>query len=121
MISSPSNSYKFQVKVFMTVSYSQIRASLQGRLVKPLAFILFLSLAIPQLFFTTVRAGQKNSAVASSNVAQTDSSAVAAFEEIPASASGITWVHDNAMSEQRYLPETLGPGGAFFDYDNDGW
>src|SRR5204862_3843914 len=43
------------------------------------------------------------------------------FEEIPPSASGITWVHDNAISEQRYLPETLGPGGAFLDYDNDGW
>jgi hypothetical protein len=43
------------------------------------------------------------------------------FEEVPASASGITWVHDNAMSPERYLPETLGPGCAFFDYDNDGW
>jgi len=43
------------------------------------------------------------------------------FEEIPASASGITWTHENAMSTQRYLPETMGPGVAFFDYDNDGW
>jgi hypothetical protein len=43
------------------------------------------------------------------------------FEEIPPSASGITWVHDNAMSDNRYLPETLGPGCAFLDYDNDGW
>ncbi len=43
------------------------------------------------------------------------------FEEIPASASGISWVHDNAMSSDRYLPETMGPGVAFFDYDNDGW
>ncbi len=43
------------------------------------------------------------------------------FEEIPASASGIAWVHENAMSPNRYLPETLGPGCAFFDYDNDGW
>ena len=43
------------------------------------------------------------------------------FEEIPPSASGIAWVHDNAMSAKRYLPETLGPGCAFFDYDNDGW
>ena len=43
------------------------------------------------------------------------------FEEISASASGITWVHDNAMSADRYLPETMGPGVAFFDYDNDGW
>lgn len=43
------------------------------------------------------------------------------FEEIPGSASGITWVHDNAMSPEHYLPETLGPGCAFLDYDNDGW
>src|SRR3954452_25633478 len=43
------------------------------------------------------------------------------FEEIPASASGITWVHDNAMSKEHYLPEALGPGCAFVDYDNDGW
>lgn len=43
------------------------------------------------------------------------------FEEIPAAKSGIVWVHDNARSEKRYLPETLGPGCAFFDYDNDGW
>ena len=43
------------------------------------------------------------------------------FEEIPAGASGITFVHENAMSEERYLPETVGAGCAFFDYDNDGW
>ena len=43
------------------------------------------------------------------------------FEEIPPAASGITWVHDNALSEARYLPEALGPGCAFLDYDNDGW
>src|ERR1041384_3250409 len=43
------------------------------------------------------------------------------FEEIPAAASGITWVHENAMSKERYLPEALGPGCAFLDYDNDGW
>ncbi len=43
------------------------------------------------------------------------------FEEIPSSSSGITWIHDNAMSADRHLPETMGPGVAFFDYDNDGW
>lgn len=43
------------------------------------------------------------------------------FEEIPSSVSGITWTHENAMSANRYLPETMGPGVAFFDYDNDGW
>jgi enediyne biosynthesis protein E4 len=43
------------------------------------------------------------------------------FEEVSASVSGIGWKHDNAMSVSRYLPETMGPGVAFFDYDNDGW
>ena len=43
------------------------------------------------------------------------------FEETPAAGSGITWVHDNAMSPERWLPETMGPGVAFFDFDNDGW
>jgi hypothetical protein len=50
-----------------------------------------------------------------------DPKAAPLFEEIPAARSGITWVHDNAMSPERYLPETLGPGCAFLDYDNDGW
>jgi hypothetical protein len=35
--------------------------------------------------------------------------------------SGITWVHDNAMSPGRFLPETCGAGVAFIDYDGDGW
>jgi hypothetical protein len=43
------------------------------------------------------------------------------FEEVPPSRSGITWVHENAMSPERYLPETMGPGVAFLDYDGDGW
>jgi enediyne biosynthesis protein E4 len=43
------------------------------------------------------------------------------FVEVAPSASGITWVHDNAISAQRFLPESLGPGCAFLDYDNDGW
>jgi enediyne biosynthesis protein E4 len=48
-------------------------------------------------------------------------SAVYPFEEIPASASGITWTHTNGKSPQKYLPETTGAGCAFLDYDNDGW
>src|SRR5690242_7980904 len=43
------------------------------------------------------------------------------FIEVPPSSCAIEWVHDNAMSENRYLPETLGPGCAFLDFDNDGW
>jgi hypothetical protein len=43
------------------------------------------------------------------------------FEEIPPETSGIRFVHDNAASPEHYLPETMGPGCAFLDYDNDGW
>jgi enediyne biosynthesis protein E4 len=46
---------------------------------------------------------------------------VVTFAEVPSQASGISWVHDNAHSRERFLPETVGGGGAFFDYDNDGW
>jgi len=44
-----------------------------------------------------------------------------AFEEIPASASGISWTHVNGRSPMAHLPETVGAGCAFLDYDNDGW
>jgi hypothetical protein len=43
------------------------------------------------------------------------------FEEISASRSGISFVHYNALSPTRYLPESMGPGVAIFDFDNDGW
>src|SRR5260221_9237349 len=35
--------------------------------------------------------------------------------------SGIHFVHNNASFGKKYLPETMGPGVAFIDYDNDGW
>src|SRR4051794_6895711 len=37
------------------------------------------------------------------------------------SKSGIRFKHDNGSSGRKYLPETLGPGCAFLDYDGDGW
>ena len=41
------------------------------------------------------------------------------FVEV-ASTAGLTWQHENGRSPQRYFPETMGGGGAFFDYDGDG-
>ncbi|MCI0402485.1 MAG: CRTAC1 family protein [Acidobacteria bacterium] len=35
-------------------------------------------------------------------------------------AAGIRFVHNNGAFGKKYLPETLGPGCAFLDYDNDG-
>ena len=43
------------------------------------------------------------------------------FEEVAPAVSGITWVHGNGRTPQRYMPEAFGPGVAFVDYDNDGW
>ncbi len=51
----------------------------------------------------------------------TTAKAVVTFEEVSAQTSRITWVHNNAHTPERFLPETVGAGGAFFDYDNDGW
>ena len=35
-------------------------------------------------------------------------------------AAGIYFKHTNGASKQKYLPETMGAGGLFFDYNNDG-
>src|SRR6202171_4961877 len=35
--------------------------------------------------------------------------------------SGIRFVHNNGAYGKKFLPETMGPGVAFIDYDNDGW
>ena len=35
--------------------------------------------------------------------------------------AGIRFVHNNGAFGKKYLPETLGPGCAFLDYDNDGY
>ncbi len=35
-------------------------------------------------------------------------------------AAGIRFVHNNGAFGKKYLPETLGPGCAFLDYDSDG-
>jgi hypothetical protein len=37
------------------------------------------------------------------------------------SQAGIDFVHNSGAFGGKYLPETLGPGCAFLDYDNDGW
>jgi len=35
------------------------------------------------------------------------------------SASGVTFTHDNGASAHKYMPETMGSGVVFFDYDGD--
>jgi hypothetical protein len=42
------------------------------------------------------------------------------FTDVTADA-GIRFKHNSGAFGKKYLPETIGAGGAFLDYDNDGW
>jgi enediyne biosynthesis protein E4 len=44
----------------------------------------------------------------------------AQFVDVTAKA-GIRFVHNNGAFGKKFLPETIGPGVAFIDYDGDGW
>src|SRR6266481_125248 len=70
--------------------------------------------ALGAAFVLTVAAavaGESSSAPAASTVT---------FRDVTQQ-SGIRFVHNNGAFGKKFLPETLGPGVAFFDYDNDGW
>ena len=43
------------------------------------------------------------------------------FRQAAPGVTGIRWSHVNAHSDHRYLPETIPPGVAIFDYNDDGW
>lgn len=47
-------------------------------------------------------------------------SAAALYETLPASRTGIDFTHNNGMTSRRRLPESIGPGLAMLDYDDDG-
>src|SRR5438445_3355049 len=42
------------------------------------------------------------------------------FRDITSQA-GIHFIHNNGAFGKKWLPETMGPGCAFIDYDNDGY
>ena len=42
------------------------------------------------------------------------------FKDVTA-AAGISFVHNSGRAGKKYLPETMGAGGAFVDLDGDGW
>jgi hypothetical protein len=45
---------------------------------------------------------------------------VPVFDDV-ASAAGVSFTHVSGASPDKYLVETMGSGGAFLDYDADGW
>ncbi len=52
--------------------------------------------------------------------AATDQPAGVRFTDVT-EAAGIHFTHNAGRSGKKWLPETMGPGCAFFDFDGDGW
>src|SRR5436309_2247895 len=73
---------------------------------RSLAAILVLALAIFLVGKTGIGATPETSAIQFRDVTQL---------------AGIHFVHNNGAFGKKFLPETMGPGVAFIDYDNDDW
>jgi hypothetical protein len=81
-------------------------------------FAICVASALVILFSTTLMTARvgalQKSATSSGNGSATH------FENVTR-AAGIHFVHNNGAFGKKWLPETMGPGVAFLDYDNDGW
>ncbi len=64
--------------------------------------------------------GEDISALAASSKPVADEAPAVVFTDVTEKA-GIHFQHVNGASPEKWLPETMGGGGAFLDYDNDGW
>jgi hypothetical protein len=70
-------------------------------------------------FFTVIEIAAVVGASQKGLASSTNDSATK-FEDVTR-AAGIHFVHNNGAFGKKWLPETMGPGVAFLDYDNDGW
>ena len=70
--------------------------------------------------FATRALPERPGGVPSGQRAQSAPERLPIFRDV-ARGAGLDFVHVNGASEQRFLPEVLGPGGLFLDFDNDGW
>jgi len=73
---------------------------------RSLATILVLALVILLVGQAGIGAAPETSSIQFRDVTQT---------------AGIHFVHNNGAFGKKFLPETMGPGVAFIDHDNDGW
>src|SRR5207302_486224 len=60
------------------------------------------------------------SLVEQTGIGATPESSAIQFRDVTQQA-GLQFVHNNGAFGKKFLPETMGPGVAFIDYDNDGW
>jgi hypothetical protein len=92
---------------FETRPYSGWRCALVGAL-----------LAAP--FCTMLVAAQSKQPAKPAAKASTAPASAAGFTDVTARA-GIRFTHNTGAFGKKYLPETMGAGVAFIDYDGDGW
>src|SRR6187549_2911652 len=78
------------------------------------------SLLLLAAIHSAISASQDPRSASTSARAATTVVRLPAFRDV-ASSAGIDFVHINGASEQRFIPEIIGSGGLFFDFDNDGW
>ena len=52
--------------------------------------------------------------------AKSPASPTPSFRDVGVQA-GLDFIHVNGASNEKFLPEIIGPGGLFLDFDNDGW
>jgi len=88
------------------------------------AFVIIVATASGTILFLKRKPAQAppqltNLASPMSRTAPHDEIPLAAFSDVTRDA-GITFVHNNGAYGDKLLPETMGGGVAFFDYDNDG-
>jgi hypothetical protein len=63
-----------------------------------------------------------NGAIGAAALQRSQSSAASTpiFRDV-ARQAGLDFIHVNGASDEKFLPEIIGSGGLFFDFDNDGW
>ena len=72
------------------------------------------------LLLLACSSNEKSTAPPSPSAAQPETIAPSIhFVEVAATV-GLSWRHENGLSDKRHFPETMGGGGAFLDYDSDG-
>jgi len=91
---------------------------------RSLVVLLLIGLVVAGVFFVTEQ--KPSPAHRMTDLAAPESPPVS-FSKVPdtlftdiTSAAGIRFVHNNGATGEKLLPETMGGGVAFFDFDNDG-
>ena len=99
---------------------SRGRSRRRLRIVLALGLAATAAAAAPGAPARTAEAKGKNAAAGAGATAGAPVAGGIHFTDVTA-AAGIRFTHNSGRAGKKYLPETLGPGCAFFDADGDGW